>query len=71
MLFSFGVDDIDGIIDDMIKIYSMVGLEEQILVMSIWDLVNFICCVGREFIERDMFYNVIQDYIDYVFEEDE
>ena len=28
-LLSFGVDDIDGTIDDTTKIYSMAGAEEQ------------------------------------------
>ena len=29
ILLSFGVDDIDGTIDDTTKIYSMAGAEEQ------------------------------------------
>jgi aminodeoxyfutalosine synthase len=71
MLLSFGVDDIDGTIDDTTKIYSMAGSEEQNPAMSTRDLVNLIRRVGREPIERDTLYNVIQDYTDHVFEEDE
>ena len=33
-LLSFGVDDIDGTIDDTTKIYSMAGAEEQNPIMS-------------------------------------
>ncbi len=67
---AFGVDDIDGTIDDTTKIYSMAGSEEQNPAMSTRDLVNLIRRVGREPIERDTLYNVIQDYTEHVFEED-
>jgi aminodeoxyfutalosine synthase len=67
---SFGVDDIDGTIDDTTKIYSMAGAEEQSPAMSTRDLVNLIRRVGRRPIERDTLYNVVQDYTDHVFEED-
>ena len=71
MLLSFGVDDIDGTIDDTTKIYSMAGAEEQTPAMSTRELVNLIRAVGRQPIERDTLYYVIQDYTDHVFEEDE
>ncbi len=71
MLLSFGVNDIDGTIDDTTKIYSMAGSEEQHPAMSTRELVNLIRAVGRQPIERDTLYNVIQDYTDHVFEEDE
>jgi len=66
----FGVDDIDGTIDDTTKIYSMAGSEEQNPAMSTRDLVNLIRRVGRQPIERDTLYHVIEDYTDHVFEED-
>lgn len=68
---SFGVDDIDGTIDDTTKIYSMAGSEEQNPALSTRELVNLIRSVGRNPIERDTLYNVIQDFTDHVFEEDE
>lgn len=68
---NFGVDDIDGTIDDTTKIYSMAGSEEQAPAMSTRELVNLIKAVGRKPIERDTVYNVITDYSDIVFEEDE
>ncbi len=68
---NFGVDDIDGTIDDTTKIYSMAGSEEQRPAMSTRELVNLIKAVGRKPIERDTVYNVIQDYSDVVFEEDQ
>lgn len=67
---AFGVNDIDGTIDDTTKIYSMAGSEEQNPALSTQDLVNLIRRVGRQAIERDTLYNVVQDYTDYVFEED-
>jgi aminodeoxyfutalosine synthase len=71
MALSFGVDDIDGTIDDTTKIYSMAGSEEQTPAMSTRDLVNLIRSVGRRPIERDTLYNVVQDYTDFAFEEDQ
>ena len=68
---SFGVDDIDGTIDDTTKIYSMAGAEEQNPAMSTKELVELIKNVGRQPIERDTLYNVIQDFQDYEFPEEE
>ncbi len=67
---SFGVDDIDGTIDDTTKIYSMAGSEEQNPALSTQELVNMIRRVGRQPIERDTLYNVIRDYTEVEFEED-
>jgi len=67
---AYGVDDIDGTIDDTTKIYTMSGSEEQSPAMSTYDLVNLIKRVGKHPIERDTLYNVIQDYKDVEFEED-
>jgi aminodeoxyfutalosine synthase len=67
---SFGVNDIDGTIDDTTKIYSMAGSEEQNPALSTEDLVNMIRRVGRKPIERDTLYNVVTDFTDVVFEED-
>ena len=67
---AFGVNDIDGTIDDTTKIYSMAGSEEQNPALSTQELVNLIRRVGREPIERDTLYEVITDYTDHVFEDD-
>lgn len=67
---SFGVDDIDGTIDDTTKIYSMAGSEEQTPAMSTRELVNLIKQVGRRPLERDTLYNVIKDYSDHVFDDE-
>ena len=66
---SFGVDDIDGTIDDTTKIYSMAGSEEQNPAMNTQDLVELIRRVGRQPIERDTLYNVITDYTDHAFDD--
>jgi aminodeoxyfutalosine synthase len=70
MSLAFGVDDIDGTIDDTTKIYSMAGAEEQHPALNTEELVNLIRRVGRRPIERDTLYNVVQDYSDVVFEAD-
>lgn len=64
---NFGVDDIDGTLDDTTKIYSMAGAEEQHPGMSTKQLVELIKNVGREPIERDTLYNVVTDYTNFEF----
>jgi aminodeoxyfutalosine synthase len=68
---NFGVDDIDGTLDDTTKIYSMAGAEEQHPAMSTRELVELIKQVGRHPIERDTLYNIVTDYNDFKFEEEE
>lgn len=68
---SFGVDDVDGTIDDTTKIYSMAGSEEQSPALSTRDLVNLIKAVGKQPLERDTLYNVVHDFTNETFEEDE
>jgi aminodeoxyfutalosine synthase len=67
---NFGVDDIDGTLDDTTKIYSMAGAEEQTPGMSTQELVNLIKQVNRAPIERDTLYNVVNDYSNHVFEDE-
>jgi len=59
---AFGVNDIDGTIDDSTKIYSMAGSEEQKPAMSTEQLVTLIKQVKRKPVERDTLYNVVKDY---------
>ena len=59
---SFGVNDIDGTIDDSTKIYSMAGSEEQTPAMSTAELVALIKQVKRQPIERDTLYNEIHNF---------
>jgi aminodeoxyfutalosine synthase len=59
---SFGVDDMDGTIDDTTKIYSMAGAEDQNPSLSTADLVDLIASAGFEAIERDTLYNVLFDH---------
>ena len=67
---NFGVDDIDGTLDDTTKIYSMAGAEEQHPAMSTRDLVNLIKQINRKPIERDTLYNVVTDYSKVTFEDE-
>jgi aminodeoxyfutalosine synthase len=62
MTLSFGVNDIDGTIDDSTKIYSMAGSEEQNPAMSTQELVALIKQAGRIPVERDTLYNEIKVY---------
>jgi aminodeoxyfutalosine synthase len=68
---NFGVDDIDGTLDDTTKIYSMAGAEEQHPGMSTKQLVELIKNVGRQPIERDTLYNVVTDFTNFEFPETE
>lgn len=62
LTLSFGVNDIDGTIDDSTKIYSMAGSEEQTPSMTTEELVALIKQVGREPVERDTLYNIVKKY---------
>lgn len=62
LTLAFGVNDIDGTIDDSTKIYSMAGSEEQTPTMTTEELVTLIKQVGRKPVERDTLYNTIRDY---------
>ncbi|HHZ64742.1 MAG TPA: CofH family radical SAM protein, partial [Flavobacteriales bacterium] len=68
---SYGVDDIDGTIDDSTKIYSMAGAEDQNPALTTKQLVQLIKDVHRHPIERGTLYDVIQDYKDYDFSAEE
>jgi aminodeoxyfutalosine synthase len=64
LTLSFGVNDLDGTIDDTTKIYSMAGSEEQTPSLSTAQLVSLIKQVGREPVERDTLYHEIRNYKD-------
>ncbi|MEK6616977.1 MAG: CofH family radical SAM protein, partial [Bacteroidota bacterium] len=57
----FGVDDLDGTINDSTKIYSMAGAEDQNPSMSTEQIVDLIKQVGRTPAERDTLYNIIRN----------
>ncbi len=58
----FGVDDLDGTINDSTKIYSMAGAEDQNPSLSTEQITTLISQAGRIPAERDTLYNVIRDY---------
>jgi len=57
---AFGVDDLDGTIDDSTKIYSMAGSDEQNPAASTDELVAMIKGAGKIAAERDTIYNIIR-----------
>lgn len=59
---SFGVNDLDGTIDDSTKIYSMAGAEEQNPAMSTDDICKLIFQVNKIPVERDTEYNTLKIY---------
>jgi len=61
---AFGVNDLDGTIDDTTKIYSMAGSEEQKPSLSTAELVALIRQVGRVPVERDTLYNEVRNFKD-------
>lgn len=60
LTLDYGVNDLDGTIDDTTKIYTMAGSEEQTPAMSTEQLCELISSVGRIPVERDTLYNEIQ-----------
>ncbi len=63
---SFGVNDMDGTIDDSTKIYAMAGSEEQHPAMNTMELVSLIRQVKRVPIERDTLYNEVSNQLSVV-----
>ena len=59
---SFGVDDIDGTIDDTTKIYAMAGAEDQQPTMTTQGLIQLVKNADRIPVERDTMYNEIKLY---------
>ena len=66
LTLAFGVNDLDGTIDDTTKIYSMAGAEEQKPSLSTEELCDMIADVGRIPVERDTLYNEIKVYSEVV-----
>ncbi len=62
LLQAFGVDDLDGTIDDTTRIYSMAGAEEQHPVLTTDQLVALIQQVGFEAVERDALYRPLRRF---------
>ena len=62
LALSFGVDDLDGTIDDTTKIYSMAGVKESNISMSSAQMVSLIKQSGYIPAERDSLYNILKGY---------
>ena len=62
LTLAFGVNDLDGTIDDTTKIYSLAGSEEQNPALTTTELVQLIKQVNRKPVERDTLYNVINSF---------
>ena len=62
LTLAFGVNDLDGTIDDTTKIYSLAGSEEQNPALTTTELVQLIKQVNRKPVERDTLYNVINRF---------
>lgn len=59
---NFGVDDVDGTIDDSTKIYSMAGAEDKNPKLSTQQLIQLIHDAGRDAVERNTIYQPIKSY---------
>lgn len=62
LTLDYGVNDLDGTIDDTTKIYTMAGSEEQTPSMSTEQLCDLIHAAKRLPVERDTLYNEIHVY---------
>jgi aminodeoxyfutalosine synthase len=56
---SFGVDDLDGTIQDSTRIYSLAGSEEQNPAITVSEMIALIQQVKRDPVERDSYYHHI------------
>lgn len=61
LALSFGVDDIDGTIDDTTKIYSMAGAGDMNPSMTSQEMCKLIRNAGFKPLERDTLYNVVSE----------
>jgi aminodeoxyfutalosine synthase len=59
---SFGVDDLDGTIEDTTRIYSMAGAEDQNPAITTTGLSELIRKAGWAPVERDTLYNTLKTY---------
>ncbi len=57
---SFGVDDLDGTINDSTRIYTMAGAEEQNPGMTVEEIVSLVRASGRTPVERDSLYHPLK-----------
>ena len=57
---SFGVDDMDGTINDTTRIYSLAGAKEQSPVMTVSEMRKLIQETGRDAVERDSLYRSVR-----------
>ena len=60
----FGVDDIDGTIDDSTKIYAMAGAEDKNPKLTTQELIELVKQTGRVPAERDTLYNSLKVFND-------
>ncbi|MBS0012255.1 MAG: aminofutalosine synthase MqnE [Bacteroidales bacterium] len=62
LALSFGVDDVDGTIDDTTKIYSMAGATDQNPNMTTEEICELIRRAGFTPVERDTLYKVVKEW---------
>lgn len=62
LALSFGVDDLDGTIEDSTRIYTMAGSKETNPAMSTHDLIHLIHQTGLRAVERDTLYRPLQSF---------
>ncbi|MFO7790019.1 MAG: CofH family radical SAM protein [Bacteroidales bacterium] len=60
MSLAFGVDDLDGTIDDSTKIYSLAGSDEKHPVMPVETIKNMARDAGLKAVERNSVYDIIE-----------
>ena len=60
LMLNYGVNDLDGTIDDSTKIYSMAGSEEQNPSMSTEEICDLITAAKRIPVERDTTYHEVK-----------
>jgi aminodeoxyfutalosine synthase len=62
MSLAFGVDDLDGTINDSTKIYTMAGVDDTNVRMTCSEMVQLIKSASLIPVERDSVYNILKTY---------
>jgi aminodeoxyfutalosine synthase len=62
LMLAFGVDDLDGTIEDTTRIYTLAGAEEQNPGMTSEEFAHWVRQAGRVPVERNSYYQKIKSY---------
>jgi aminodeoxyfutalosine synthase len=62
LALSFGVDDLDGTINNSTQIYSLAGADDKNPAIPLDGLIKLIRDAGCTPVERDSWYNILKEF---------